>query len=340
MWWLPPGAFVLDLLFADPKKIPHPVQGIAFLADRLEPHARRMGRPILAGCLVLAALLLVSASLSFLLTRLLGPAGMLAALYLAWSGLALGGLVREGRAALRLICEAEALQASDRHEDYCKTLNEARKAVGMLVSRDTSAMGIPDLYRSLAESLSENFNDAFTAPFFWLCLGGPVALWLYKTASTMDSMWGYKNDHWRGLGWASARLDDVLAYVPARISVLLMLMQGWLDDLVRRRADSPPPAPHNSPFPPWSVMGFGAIALQASKCDSPNAGWPMSAAAWLFKGKSGGPTPYDGVMVNKPLLGPADGLWTADNTGQLLRLVRAAGILGACIGTGMLALWG
>lgn len=306
-WWLPALALGLDLLWADPRFLPHPVQGIAFLAAKLETPARRMGHPILAGALALGALLAAIGGLSALLLYLPVFWATLSAVYLSWSGLALGGLLREGYAALA------AIEAAEQPGADAGRLDKARGAVQMLVSRDAGNMNIQDLRRSLAESISENFNDAFVAPYFWLCLGGPVGLWVYKTASTMDSLWGYKTERWLYLGRACARLDDILAYIPARICVLLMLAVACFESPPRRAS-------------------FYAIAKQARRCASPNAGWPMATAAWLFTGKSGGPTPYAGQMVDKPSLGPEHGQWTGQNILALLAHVRRAGIFGGVLG--------
>jgi adenosylcobinamide-phosphate synthase len=336
MAFIPPLALILDLLLADPRRLPHPVGGIARLAALLEGPARAAPRPKLAGVLALAAILLLTGSLAALLIRLpwlLGPAF---ALYLAWAGLALGGLLREGRAALRDVQAAMNPPYSETTPNPA-ALERARRSVGMLVSRDTSDMDPPNLCRSLAESISENFNDAFVAPWFWLCLGGPVGLWLYKAANTMDSLWGYKTEAWRQIGWASARLDDILAYIPARLAFLLMLLTAAMQHLCAGRSAAPQAKPKRLPVLP-DLPTLRLAVTQAKSVDSPNAGWPMSAAAWLFGGRCGGPTPYHGVMTDKPRLGPEQGAWTPENTAALLHHVRLSGILGGLIGSALAAL--
>ena len=320
--WLPPLALLLDLLFADPARIPHPVRGIALLANALEGPARRLPHPKLVGVLVMIALLAVSGGSSATLLRLPFGLGAIAAIWLAWSGLALGGLMRECTIALAAVHGAETDPA---------TLPRARQAVQMLVSRDTSAMQTPDLYRSLAETASENFNDAFVAPWFWLCLGGPVALWLYKTASTMDSMWGYKTERWRHLGWAAARLDDVLAFIPARLSVLFLWLPLWLRGLPASPCALLRLAREKRLFHVQGWPGFAVVRRHALRSDSPNAGWPMAAAAWLFQGRAGGPTAYHGKVVQKPLMGPEQGLWRHRNTAALINHLRVAGLAGGAL---------
>lgn len=322
-WWLPPLALLLDLLLADPKRLPHPVQGIGWLAACLEGPARRAGHPLATGALALGVLLCLTGGAVMALVNLPHGLGILAALYFSWSGLALGGLVREGAAALRLV---------ERAGENPEALAEARNAVQMLVSRDTGAMDADDLCRSLAESVSENLNDAFVAPFFWLLIAGPVGLWLYKCASTMDSMWGYKNERWLLLGRAAARLDDVLAWIPARLTVLLMLMTARIARVVHAAFF----VNVSVPLPGWP--GWGTVARQARLSASPNAGWPMAAAAWLFNGRTGGPTPYHGQMVQKPVMGPEQGRWTVAGTAALIRHARWTGITAGVLGTALF--WG
>jgi adenosylcobinamide-phosphate synthase len=181
----------------------------------------------------------------------------------------------------------------------------------MLVSRDTAAMDGPQLRRALAETLAENFNDAFVAPLFWLMLGGPVALWLYKTVSTFDSMWGYRTEQWEKLGKAGALCDDALAWIPARLSAVLLYAtaQGQYS---------------KEQWPGWAV-----VRQQAHLMASPNAGWPMVAAAWLHNAGMGGPTPYFGKVVNKPQLGPQNmPQWDDERLQQLINHLRRAGLWG------------
>ena len=258
----------------------------------------------------LAAVLLVaggSGACVYLLSALPG-AGWLFALYFAYAGLAWHGLIQEvDRARQTLLCQG---------------LDPGRAAVSRLVSRDVSAADEADLQRALAETLAENFNDAIIAPFFWLCLTGPAGLWVYKAVSTMDSMWGYKSEAWRDLGRAAARLDDVLAWVPARLSAFIL----WL---------TPGGAGGRGGWPGWMI-----VSGQARQMASPNAGWPMAVAAWLHGRAMGGPTIYAGVVVDKPRLGKADApAWDNAALEGLLRHVRLAGLIG-CLGLWLVAVCG
>ena len=308
--WLILAAPLLELHLAWPRAVPHPVRLIGLLLDMLEVPARRLNNLKLAGAFSLLAILLAigTAVEGLLSVRALS---IVPALLLAFSGLALGELLRTGKQALF------ALES----DEIAGNFTESRRQIGLLVSRDTSSMTAPELRRALAETLAENFNDAFAAPLFWLALGGPVGLWLYKTVSTMDSMWGYKTEAWKDLGMAGARCDDLLAWVPARLSALLL----WM---------SSPGLALGGGWPGWS-----RIREQAGEMDSPNAGWPMAAASWLHGARMGGPTPYFGQTVHKPELGAENALsW--DNTGldALLRHLHRAGLLSIALTASVLHL--
>ncbi|MBQ4132441.1 MAG: cobalamin biosynthesis protein [Desulfovibrionaceae bacterium] len=315
--FLPLAALALDLIFKDFRSFPHPVQGVAWLADRLEPRARRfesrglvclpgiaeLQAGFLSGGACLAVILIVTGGAVFILGEL--PfVGIILTVYFAYAGLALGGLLREGRIALGAVMQGE--------------ISEARQAVSMLVSRDLSQADRPVLLKTLAETLSENFNDALIAPFFWLLTGGPVGLWMYKAVSTMDSLWGYRTEKWRYLGFAAARFDDLLAFIPARLS-------SWLLCFFSRFV------PHFGRWP-----GYARVKADALKMESPNAGWGMAAAAWLHHGQMGGRAVYFGEVKEKPLLGPGNDdkssgfEWNEEKIRNLLRHIKIAGI-GGCI---------
>jgi adenosylcobinamide-phosphate synthase len=298
---VPAVAMLLDLALGDPKRLPHPVRGIGKVLDRIEQFVRARGWPL--GWAGLGAVLAVaggSALTAWLACRipLLGP---LLALYLAFAGLGLGCLVREGRSVAKLI---------DRGE-----IEAARAALALLVTRDTSNLDVPSLRRTLAETVSENLNDAFVAPFLYLALFGPAGLWAYKAVSTMDSMWGYRTERFARLGHAAAKADDVLAWPTARLTALLMVLAGMLLGLDWRAA-------------------FRRTPGDARKMESPNAGWPMSAAAWLFGAGMGGPAVYFGELKDKPRLGP-DGEWGRREIRLLLRLGVMVGLLCAGVYVGV-----
>jgi adenosylcobinamide-phosphate synthase len=286
------GCVALDLLFGDPRDWPHPVRLIGKMLERLEGWAKSffLG-PRIGGALSVAAVALGCAALVQLLTGM-PLAGEILALYLGYAGLALGCLLRETNTVLALL-ESGRLAA-------------ARAHLAGLVSRDTEDMTEDEVCRALGETLAENFNDGFVAPLFWLCLLGPAALWAYKAVSTVDSMWGYRTERFEELGKAGARADDILAWLPARLAAISIWATGWL----RLRPAA------------WE-----RIARDARSMDSPNAGWPMSAAAHVAGVSMGGPTRYFGEIKDKPFLGPLGVAWSPARIRGMMRTLLLAALL-------------
>lgn len=310
-WWLPLAAVALDRLIGDPPRAPHPVRLIGAFLSHLEAVMRRITRAEFAAGF--ASVVIVIALVWAVARGLVGLPfflGLAAAVYLSYAGLALGQLVREGDAAVTLLENGD--------------IAAARRAVGFLVSRDVSGADHDELCRVLAESLSENMNDGFVAPLFWLVLTGPVGLWLYKAASTMDSMWGYPYSPWTRFGAAAARLDDVMAYIPARFTAVFLIFAARRLKIIAR------------------CPSLGGMRADAARMKSPNAGWPMAACAWIHGSAMGGKAIYAGEVVEKPLLGAPGSEavpWTTDKLRHLiLHLEISAFLATACFWIGGLAL--
>lgn len=292
---LPALAFVLDLFLGDPRRLPHPVRLIGRWLDWLEPRARGFKMSLRASGALCVALTAGLSALAVYFLMDLKFIGVFFMVYFAYAGLALGELLDCARDVVEMLEEGN--------------LEEAREAVGELVSRTTTYMSEAEIRRTLAETVSENLCDGFVAPLFYLVLGGPALMWAYKSVSTMDSMWGYKTNEYREFGWAAARADDLLAYIPARLTAFLLIGTGvflklnWREARLRFRDD-------------------------AVKMESPNAGWPMAACAWLLEGTMGGPAMYFGTAKNKPHLGPDDQEWTLEKLKRMFRLVLFSGFAG------------
>ena len=293
---IPVVALTADMIVGDPHRFPHPVQALGWLLDKEEGLARRMGGSLRWWGIFFTLLNALGVLVVVGLLTAIPVLGLFIGVYLAFAGLSLGQLLTEAKVVAAML---------DRGD-----LAGARRALALLVTRDTENLDEQELRKTLAETTSENLCDGFVAPFFFLVVGGPALLWAYKTISTMDSMWGHKTEAYEQLGCFPARADDVLAWLPARLTALFML--GWAR-LSRK----------DKPFP------FDEVREDASKTDSPNAGWPMAAGAWLAGATMGGPARYHGEIKDKPMLGPADAPWSGGKTRSLIELVRSSALLGA-----------
>ncbi len=170
---------------------------------------------------------------------------------------------------------AQAVYQALRQQD----LPLARQQVGQIVSRQTGHMTYHDVRRAAIESVLENGADAVFAPLFWFVVLGPFGALLYRFSNTLDAMWGYKNHRYRHFGWAAARLDDLLNWVPARLTAL-----------------------------GYALLGNTAPALkawrqQAGLLESPNGGPVMTAGAGALALQLGGPARYHGQIKLKPWFG-------------------------------------
>lgn len=159
------------------------------------------------------------------------------------------------------------------------SLADGRRAVAMIVGRDTATMTRPDVARAAIESAAENLSDGVIAPAFWFLVGGLPAMMIYKVINTADSMVGHRTPQYEAYGWASARLDDVLNWIPARLTaVLIAVTHGWFDSRPIRR--------------------------DAVLHRSPNAGWPEAAMAVVLNVSLSGPRSYHGERRDYPYVWP------------------------------------
>jgi len=190
-----------------------------------------------------------------------------------------------------------------------------RRAVGEIVGRDPAQLDEHGVARAAIESLAENFSDGVVAPVFWYVLFGFPGLLIYKAVNTLDSMIGYKNDHYRAFGFTAARLDDVLNLIPARLSGLLLSIAALV-------------TPHGNP-----ARAFGTMWRDASKHNSPNAGWPEAATAGALGLALAGPRKYPHHTVDAPWIGSGTAKATPAHIHRALYLFMVACLLNALIVT-------
>ncbi|WP_415890644.1 adenosylcobinamide-phosphate synthase CbiB [Neptuniibacter sp. SY11_33] len=268
-------ALLLDYFLKEPKRF-HPLVGFGNLAIAIEKRLnqgtaatnsqKRAGiiawllAVIPLSCIALIIDLLLSGSAVF--SAVVG--GVVLYLAIGWQSL-----------LSHALAIAKPLNQGD--------LDSARTAVGMIVSRDTSELDEKAVASAATESVLENGADAIFAAIFWFCLLGIPGVVLYRLSNTLDAMWGYKNERFLHFGWCAARIDDLLNFIPARLTALS-----------------------------YALVGETKIALdswkqQAPTWKSPNAGPVMAAGAGAINVSLGGAAIYHGEVQQRPPLGPVGG---------------------------------
>jgi adenosylcobinamide-phosphate synthase len=299
--WVLVLALVLDALIGDPdaiwRRVPHPVvlmgRLIEALEQRLNDAAKTDARRRAAGLLALAALVLAAAAIGSVLTMLFRhvPYGSFIIAILASTLLAQRSLC-EHIAHVRDAFAQGGLQA-------------ARAAVARVVGRDPDALDEAAICRAAIESCAENFSDGVVAPAFWFALFGLPGIIAYKIVNTADSMIGHRTERFEAFGWASARFDDLLNFLPARLSGALLALVA--------------------PVASGSILrAIFVMCRDARQHRSPNAGWPESAAAGALDLKLAGPRQYAGRSVDDPYLNQTGDIARPSDIARALRLLLAA----------------
>ena len=295
------AALTCEALFGYPqalyRAIGHPVTWIGALIRRLDGALNREGDSFvvrkLAGCLALALLLAITGGVA------LGLQGALT----GWGGFALLALLAASLPAQRSLYEhvADVAQALE-----SEGLEGGRRAVSMIVGRNTAVLDEAGVARAAIESLAENFSDGVVAPLFWTALGGLPGGVLYKAANTADSMIGHRTKRHEAFGWAAARFDDLINLPASRLTALFLLIAASLTpDLSARE-------------------GWRAIWRDAGLHRSPNAGWPEAAMAGALGLRLAGPRVYGSELTQDAFMGSGRAEATAADIRSALHLYRRA----------------
>ncbi len=268
-------AILLDLLLGDPRWLPHPVQGIGWLAQRSEAPLRRLiPNPKLAGIVavfwVVGSTTLIGFGLLKIAVLLHPLAGGIVAILLLYTCFATRSLHDHAMAVYR------PLKAGN--------LDEARQRVSWLVGRDTAELDEGEVTRAAVESVAENTVDGCTAPLLFAFLAGPLGALAYKAISTLDSTFGYKNERYLQFGWASARLDDLANLLPARLTAILVPPASILLGLDWKNS--------------WLIF-----LRDRNNHPSPNGGQIESAVAGALGVRLGGINSYFGQPSVRPFMG-------------------------------------
>jgi adenosylcobinamide-phosphate synthase len=296
-------ALILDALLGEPewlwRRVAHPAVLFGNLIDWLEQALNTGAQRRARGCLALLALLAVAGVLAWVLSAdiFLGVFEVLGAAV----------LIAQRSLADHVGAVAMALRTS---------LDEGRGAVARIVGRDPETLDQAGVARAAIESAAENFSDGVVAPAFWFLVAGLPGIAIYKAVNTADSMIGYRNTRFAEFGWAAARLDDVLNWVPARLAGLLICL-----------------------------VGGGRAAMKTMFRDaplhkSPSAGWPEAATAASLEIALAGPRVYGGVLTDDPYMntggrkaaGPADIEDAVRLIWQAWWVVLGVAVLGVLVG--------
>ena len=281
--------WVLDLLFGDPQRLPHPVvwfgKAIAFCEHRFNrgSHRKLKGAVIAIGLIVGIFILtsfLISSFSHFLISAVL--------IFYCLAGTT---LIREVR---------QVFLALDR------SLEEGRAQVARIVGRDTSELSAQEVRTAALETLAENLSDGVIAPLFWLAALGVPGMVAYKMVNTLDSMIGYKTERYKDFGCWAARIDDVANYIPARLTALLMILPSLFT---------------------FHFSLFNFVLKYGRKHASPNSGYPEAALAGILNCRFGGPHYYFGELFDKPFIGENDRELTTADMRKAVRVNRMAEVL-------------
>lgn len=294
---------ILDLIFGDPYCLPHLVRLMGKTIDTLERWLLRQndtpGKQIRKGALMVVVMLLLYGAVPFLILSVCYRYSMAAGIFLesliCWQMLAAKSLKKESMKVYK------SLAAGD--------VEQARTDVSMIVGRDTDVLDTEGIIRAAVETVAENTSDGIIAPLFYMIAGGGWLAVAYKAVNTMDSMVGYRSEKYLYFGRAAAMTDDVVNYIPARLSAFLMIAASFLLGLDYKNA--------------------ARIFRRDRYCHkSPNSAQTESVCAGALRVRLAGEAWYFGVRYEKPFIGDNIRAVRADDIQTTNRLMMVTTILG------------
>ena len=282
--------WLLDLIFGDPVRLPHPIVWFGRMIAFGEKHLNRGTHRQLKGALLAVSLIVGVFALAWgihsYLSVLSSQFSLIFDVLIIFYCLAGTTLIREVR---------QVFLALDR------SLDEGRAQVARIVGRDTSELSAQEVRTAALETLAENLSDGVIAPLFWLMLLGTPGMLAYKMVNTLDSMIGYHTERYLQFGCWAARIDDVANYIPARLTALLMVI--------------------------WCPKCLGFVRKYGCCHASPNSGYPEAALASILNCRFGGPHKYFGEVFDKPYIGDNDRELTTADMKTAVRVNRTAEII-------------
>ncbi|MGN0721407.1 MAG: adenosylcobinamide-phosphate synthase CbiB [Anaerovoracaceae bacterium] len=301
------AGYAADLIFGDPRWLYHPVRLIGNLIALLEKLIRKImpvskAGELAGGFITVVLVLLLCGIVPWVLLHLVFGlnvvAGVILEAFMCYQLLAVKSLKDESMKVY------DALTGS--------TIEDARKAVSMIVGRDTQNLDQKGVAKAAIETVAENFSDGVIAPMFYMFIGGPVLMYIYKGINTMDSMLGYKNDRYIYFGRCAAKLDDAANFIPSRLAALLLIAAAY-------------------------IGGFnGKGAVKIFKRDrfnhaSPNSAQTESAAAGALDIQLAGNAYYFGKLYEKPTMGDSVKEPEAEDIKRVNKLMYIGSFAGAAV---------
>ena len=260
--------FAADVFIGDPHWLPHPVRFFGRLISVGDKWLNKGKQRKLKGAIMTAALVSAVFFFLFILLKVISANFVLCTIVASGSvfyGLANHSLIKESIQVIKVLNKGG--------------IEAGRKRLSFIVGRDTTGLNENQVHTTVLETLSENLSDGVIAPLFFYAVGGVPAMLAYKMANTLDSMIGYKNERYKDFGWFAARLDDVLNFLPARITAFLMVLVTF------------------------SWRGLKFTFKYGRQHASPNSGYPEAALAGILNCRLGGANYYSGKLVIKPNIG-------------------------------------
>lgn len=290
-------AILLDLLIGDPRFYPHPVVIMGKIINSLEKYLYKEDdsprvKKTKGALLVVIVLTIIFVAIYLIITLAFNIDlifGVIVQILILYSMIAIKGLKDAG------------LDIYNKLKN--KELMNARKALDLIVGRNTCKLDEAEIIRAVIETLAENTSDGIIAPIFYFMLGGPILSVLYKAVNTMDSMLGHKNNRYIDFGWAAARLDDLMNYIPARLTAFFFITASII-------------------LQKDFLSSFKTVFADASKHDSPNAGYPEAAVAGALGLRLGGMNYYSDHQTIKAYLGKKSNEFEKRQIKDTIRLIN------------------
>lgn len=308
------AACVLDGILGDPRWLPHPIRLMGAFVNWCEPVVRSRFVSGTGRCIGGSMLALFVAGMSFLVAW-----GVLEVAFLVhpWFGHLLWIVLGYTTLAAKDLT-AHAWAVYSRLQ--AGSVNEARDAVACMVGRDTDRLTESEIAGATVESVAESTSDGVIAPLFYLVIGGPPLALAYKAVNTLDSMIGHREAPYGDIGWASAKLDDLMNVIPARLSARLLVLSSCF-----HRAEI---------MKVWRIY-----RRDCAKHASPNSGHPEAAMAGALGVRLGGSRVYQGIRVDRPQIGDPANVPQARHIPMAIELMWLSFGMAIVLGLAFITLW-